>query len=225
MKDFSFLNNATPDFIDSMYTSYLKHPEQLDASWLAFFKGFDYSKQSSAIPEPSQVNYDSLENEFKVYQLIQAFRSRGHLLSDTNPIRKRKDRNEQLDLKDFGLGTPDLNVRFAAGKEINLPNATLSEILAALRSIYCSKIGFEFTYIESVERRNWFQQKIESNIPSNDYDLNLNTKKRGRPRKSENTAEQTATIIAVRQPEPVAFVEQKRKRGRPPKNQTANGSS
>lgn len=178
MKDFSFLNNATPDFIDSMYTSYLKHPEQLDASWLAFFKGFDYSKQSSAIPEPSQVNYDSFENEFKVYQLIQAFRSRGHLLSDTNPIRKRKDRNEQLDLKDFGLGTPDLNVRFAAGKEINLPNATLSEILAALRSIYCSKIGFEFTYIESVERRNWFQQKIESNIPSNDYDLNLNTKKR-----------------------------------------------
>ena len=49
--------------------------------------------------------------------------------------------------------------------------------------------------------------------------------KRGRPRKSENTAEPTENVIAASQPEPVAFVEQKRKRGRPPKNQTANGSS
>lgn len=177
MKDFSYLNNANPDFIDSLYQTYLNNPEALDPSWKAFFKGFDFAKQHNPDGETQQ-NLNQFEKELKVYQLIQDFRSRGHLLSDTNPIRKRKDRNAQLDLEDFGLSPDDLNLRFEAGKHLNLPNASLSEILEQLKSIYCSKIGYEFTYIESNERRNWFQQKIEERIPVVDFNLNLTTKKR-----------------------------------------------
>lgn len=177
MMDFSYLNNANPAFIDALYRTYLNNPEDLDASWLAFFKGYDFSKLQLADNEPD-IALNNLEKELKVYQLIHDYRSRGHLLSDTNPIRKRKDRNAQLNLEDFGLSSQDLNICFAAGKQLDLPNATLFEILEKLKSIYCSKIGFEFTYIESNERRNWFQNKIEERIPVIDFGLDLPTKKR-----------------------------------------------
>ena len=164
MKDFSYIYNADPLYIDSIYKEYLRNPESVDSSWKEFFKGFDFAKKYSdnGYSEVQHATTVIIQKELAVLSLIQAYRSRGHLLSDTNPIRKRKDRKPFLKLEDFDLEITDPVIRFEAGNEIGLPNAGLDEILNKLNSIYSDKIGFEYLHIESREKRNWLQDKIET---------------------------------------------------------------
>jgi 2-oxoglutarate dehydrogenase E1 component len=102
------------------------------------------------------------DKETAVRNLIQAFRSRGHLRAKTNPVRERKDRKERLNLADFGLSDADLDTKFRQGEDLGLgANATLREIIAALTSIYAGTVGFEYTYIRDPQVLDWFQQKTE----------------------------------------------------------------
>ncbi|MGI4823670.1 MAG: 2-oxoglutarate dehydrogenase E1 component [Janthinobacterium lividum] len=102
------------------------------------------------------------DKETAVRNLIQAFRSRGHLRAKTNPVRERKDRKERLNLADFGLSDSDLDAKFRQGEDLGLgANATLREIVAALTSIYAGTVGFEYTYIRDPQVLDWFQQKTE----------------------------------------------------------------
>ncbi|MGI4761487.1 MAG: 2-oxoglutarate dehydrogenase E1 component [Janthinobacterium lividum] len=102
------------------------------------------------------------DKETAVRNLIQAFRSRGHLRAKTNPVRDRKDRKERLNLADFGLSDSDLDAKFRQGEDLGLgQGATLREIVAALTSIYAGTVGFEYTYIRDPKVLDWFQQKTE----------------------------------------------------------------
>ncbi len=180
MSDFSFIANAHPSYIDSMYEKYLQDPAQVEESWRAFFRGFDYasgnghSENGAATAAAPAV----LDKEFKVLALIKAFRNRGHLLSTTNPIRERRDRHPNLKLEDFGLSEDDMDKAFQAGEEVGLKNATLKEIIAKMRKIYCGNIGFEYHHIQDREKRRWIRSKIENADPETGYGLNSDKKRR-----------------------------------------------
>ena len=180
MKDFSFIYNAHPSYVDTIYKEYLRNPESIDSSWKEFFKGFDFAKSfaenGSAQSQP--IATDLIQNELAVLALIQAFRKRGHLLSDTNPIRKRKDRKPFLELTDYHLENTDPKSRFVSGKAIGLENKGLVEIYQKLKTIYCQKIGFEYVHIESREKRIWLQEKIETRSLKDDCGFSLDVKKR-----------------------------------------------
>src|SRR6476620_11378325 len=101
MKDFSYITQSHPAYIESLYKDYVQNPESVDPEFRKFFEGFDFAISSGvnghavAATEPSaRVNVDGsqLEKEFAVYNLILAYRKKGHLVAHTNPIRKRKDR-------------------------------------------------------------------------------------------------------------------------------------
>ena len=181
MSDYSFIANAHPSFIESMYEKYQQTPEEVDTSWRAFFKGFDFalSANNGHSGENGTVSTtDALLKEFQVLALIKAFRNRGHLLSTTNPIRQRRDRHPNLSINDFGLGREDLNSVFAAGRECGLQNATLDQIIGYLKRIYCGNIGFEYHHIRDRNKRRWLRQKIESHHPDNNYDIPIEKKRR-----------------------------------------------
>ncbi|KXK17605.1 MAG: 2-oxoglutarate dehydrogenase E1 [Candidatus Parvibacillus calidus] len=178
MADFSFITNAHPNVIEQLYNDYLKDPESIDKEWKAFFAGFDYSLKYDGLSRPATTVPEDLSKEIGVSNLINAFRLRGHLLSSTNPIRRRKNRAPHLDLNDYGLSEADMNRHFRAGDILGLNNATLKEIIQHLKNIYCSNIGFEFAHIENWERRNWLQQKIENRTPLQDYGLSNDRKHR-----------------------------------------------
>ena len=94
MADFSFISNAHPNVIESLYHDYLKDPDSIDKEWKAFFAGFDYSVKFDGVSYQKEVKNtdpDLLSKEIGVTNLINAFRQRGHLLSTTNPIRNRKN--------------------------------------------------------------------------------------------------------------------------------------
>ncbi len=179
MKDFSAVFNADPGYIDQLYQQYLSNNESLDDSWKAFFNGFEFAERLAEADGKAGAGVGgNLEKEFKVMALIHGFRDRGHLLSVTNPIRKRRDRHPHLDLTDYGLVEQDLDQNFIAGGELNLPRASLRQILDKLKAIYCGPIGFEYNHINNKEKRMWLRDRIEKRAIEEDYGLNLDQKKR-----------------------------------------------
>ena len=180
MKDLSFIFNAHPSYIESMYTSYQQSPDNVEESWRLFFKGFDLALNSNGHADAGSTVVDSgnLTKELKVYAIIKAYRDRGHLRSTTNPIRARRDRLPDLDLKDFDLGDADLSSKFSVSSELGLQQATLKELIDKLEEIYAGNIGFETTHIQSREKRRWLREQIEKRKFSDDFGLDLNKKKR-----------------------------------------------
>ncbi|TXB67580.1 2-oxoglutarate dehydrogenase E1 component [Phaeodactylibacter luteus] len=182
MNDFSFIANAHPSYIDSMYEKYLQDPAQVEETWRAFFRGFDFASSSTngQSEAGTTVPAEALDKEFKVLSLIKAFRNRGHLLSTTNPIRQRRDRMPNLNLDDFGLSDADLNTSFEAGQEVGLGKATLSAIIDRMRKAYCGNIGYEYHHIQDRDKRRWIRTRIESmaNSAENAYGFDNDTKKR-----------------------------------------------
>jgi len=176
MSDYSFLANAHPSYIDKMYENYLADPNQVEESWRAFFKGFDYSQSTNGHAEGGTTTLSP--KEFQVLALIKAYRNRGHLLSTTNPIRKRRDRSPHLDLSDFDLSDADLDTVFEAGQEAGLENATLRQIVEHMRKVYCGNIGFEYHHIQDREKRRWIRARIESLQPDQSYNIPLEKKRR-----------------------------------------------
>ncbi len=183
MTDYSFIANAHPSYIDSLYEQYQDNPDGLEESWRLFFRGFDYgfgnvenraAVANGASITPGQVDFD----ELRVLALIIAYRNRGHLKSTTNPLKERKDRQPFLDLKDFSLTKNSLSKKFLAGKEIGLENATLQQIIDRLEAVYCGNIGFEFHHIQDRNKRRWLRRRIEKHTPDKQFDLTLNEKKR-----------------------------------------------
>ena len=178
MKDYSYVFNAHPSFIDSMYQKYQEDVQSVDEGWRVFFDGFEFGNKASdsglLAGSGGQIN----EKEFGVFAIIEGFRKRGHLLSTTNPIRKRRDRKPHLDLNDYRLSEEDLNNTFSVGRLIGLENATLRQILDRLHSIYAKNIGFEFAHIENRDKREWLKKQIEARSVNPDFGIKLPQRKR-----------------------------------------------
>ena len=164
MDPFSYVANADTQVIADLYDAYQKDPNSVDSSWRDFFKGFDFSQVWLADqPTATAANADSahVQKEMSVISLIKAFRSRGHLLSKTNPVRERKDRQPRLAITDYSLTEADLDTVFQAGVFLGIGPATLRTIQDALHKIYAGTIGFEYSYIREVNTKEWLRNKIE----------------------------------------------------------------
>jgi 2-oxoglutarate dehydrogenase E1 component len=174
MDKFSYIGNAEPQYIETLYLNYKKNPESIDAEWVKFFQGFDFA-QSNFLKNGSQPQYTSnLRDELKVYNAILAYREKGHLIAKTNPLHPRKDRNANLTPAQLGFSEDDLQTTFAIGYEIGLENAPLQNILTKLETLYAGSIGFEYDYIIDPAEKKWLQQNIESGRPQ----LSVDKKKR-----------------------------------------------
>lgn len=168
MKDFSYITNSHPSYIENLYNDFVQNPESVDPDFRKFFEGFDYAVANGtnghavASVSGSPAVAGDLTKEFSVYSLIQAYRKKAHLVADTNPIRKRKDRGANLELKYFGLTAADLGQTFVSSQFIGLPNATLQQIIDKLEAVYCRSVGVEYQYIVSQEKIDWLQQEFET---------------------------------------------------------------
>jgi 2-oxoglutarate dehydrogenase E1 component len=177
MNNFSYIFNAHPSYIEGLYLTYKSNPDELDSGWKLFFEGFEFGGNQNGIGNAA-VSVDEITKEFGVLSIIHGFRQRGHLLSTTNPIKKRKDRLPHLDLTDYMLDETDLDRVFRAGEEIGMNGVTLRQILERLRLIYCGNLGVEFSHIENREKRLWLRDKIENRNLNEDFGHSIEKKKR-----------------------------------------------
>ena len=173
--DYSYVSTSDNAFIDGLYADYKRNPESVDVSWRQFFKGVDFAF-SEAVTSGPAIETNNLAKEFKVYRLIEAYRSRAHLVSTTNPIRERMNRFPRLDLEDHGLSAADLETSFYIGESLGLKNAKLKDIIIHLKDIYCGNIGVEYMHINDSEVREWFEKKFENG--AKDRNFSIEKKKR-----------------------------------------------
>lgn len=162
MDRFSFLGSAHGAFVEDVYEQYLENPDAVQASWRSFFQGYDFAREVYG-EVTTEVVPESVTKEFRVLDLIDGYRSRGHLFTKTNPVRERRKYSPTLAIENFGLSADDLNTVFQAGSEVALGPVTLQEIIAHLETVYCQSIGVEFMYIREVEERNWIKERLHKN--------------------------------------------------------------
>ena len=176
MDRFSFLNAAHTEFFAQLYDQYLENPDSVEPSWRSFFQGFDFGISSSNGESASDVTLSTssegqdfseisakLHKEFQVLKLIEAYRTRGHLFTKTNPVRDRRTYSPTLEIENYGLSQSDLNTVFDAAKVINIAPCSLSDIITHLDKIYCQSIGVEYMYIRKPEVIDWIQKKLGKN--------------------------------------------------------------
>ena len=166
MDKYSFLNAAHTAYFAEMYEKYLHEPDSVEASLRAFFQGFDFgieNNQNGHSKTSEKEIPKHLEREFKVVQLIDAYRKSGHLFTKTNPVRERRTYSPNLDIKNFGLSVDDLNEVVGAGETMGIGPSTLSQIIKHLQDIYCDSIGIEYMYIRNPKRVRWIKDKLHKN--------------------------------------------------------------
>jgi 2-oxoglutarate dehydrogenase E1 component len=158
MDKFTFVGNGDINAVESLYDQFLADPSQVDETWQQFFAGFDFAKANFDLEGDVPEN---VLKEFKVIELIEAYRKCGHLFTHTNPVRERRKYVPTLDITNFGLDQSDLELEFQAGSRIGVGTTKLKNIIAQLDSIYCESIGVEYTYIRKPDEVKWLQSKIE----------------------------------------------------------------
>lgn len=169
MDKFTFVGNGDVNAVSALYEQFLEDPNQVDETWQQFFAGFDFAKANfdteGDVPE-------NVLKEFKVIELIDAYRKCGHLFTKTNPVRERRKYVPTLDIEEFGLEKADLEVEFQAGSRIGIGTAKLKDIVAHLEATYCDSIGVEYTYIRKPSEVEWLQEKIEKGTNRTKFSVN-----------------------------------------------------
>jgi len=165
MDKFSFLNAAHTGFIADLYDQYLVNPDAVEPSWRSFFQGYDlanedysFSEEETPVGIPQEVR-----KEFLVADLINGYRTRGHLFTETNPVRDRRQYTPSLELDNFRLDENDLDKEFSAGDILGLGRVKLSVIVNHLKKVYCDSIGVEYMYMRNPEKLKWWQQRLNEN--------------------------------------------------------------
>ncbi|PWT97206.1 MAG: 2-oxoglutarate dehydrogenase E1 component [Bacteroidetes bacterium] len=188
MKDFSYITNSHPAYIESLYQDFVKDPNSIDPELKKFFEGFDFAMSQArassngnghllaTTPETtvetvtvapsimSTTDGVDWKKELGAYRLILGYRNKGHLLAKTNPIRARKDRGANLELSFLGFTDEDLDKNFFAGNLIGLGTTTLRRILEHLQKCYADHVGIEFKYMSNQTKVDWLTNEMEKNF-------------------------------------------------------------
>jgi len=164
MDNLSYLSGTDASAVDELYRQYLKDKTSVDTSWQQFFNGFEFARTNY---EATGEIPDKVRKEFNVINLINGYRTRGHLFTDTNPVRERRKYAPTLAIENFGLAESDLNEVFQAGTQIGIGPAKLSVIIAHLHETYCRSIGAEYMFIRDPQKLKWLQERMErsQNLP------------------------------------------------------------
>ena len=114
------------------------------------------------MPDIAVSHDDEVSKQARILELIHAYRVRGHLMADTDPLEYKQRSHPDLDVTTHGLTLWDLDREFATGdfagdKRFML----LRDILGVLRNAYCRTVGIEYMHIQDPEQRRWIQERVE----------------------------------------------------------------
>ncbi|MGI8559835.1 MAG: 2-oxoglutarate dehydrogenase E1 subunit family protein, partial [Luteimonas sp.] len=170
---------ANAAFIEDLYEQYLVDPDSVGAKWKAWFDGLG-GREAGDVPHSAVMDAVAQagrranrgngsaagtgdERERAVGRLITAYRSRGHLGADLDPLDMvEKPEAPDLDIAFHGLSESDLSSEFSTGGVAGRERMPLGELLKLLKSTYTGPIGAEFMHIADAEQRRWMYERLES---------------------------------------------------------------
>lgn len=157
----SFANLGNLELMEELYERWRKNPSSVDPSWQHFFEGMQLG---SELPKALPVRQES--SDLRVYYLIMAYRTYGHLMARFNPLAtSAPPLPNELKLESFGFSSKDLESDFPTGGFLKQQRAPLKDLIAALERTYCGAIGIEYMGLGSVEMEKWIQSQIEPIFP------------------------------------------------------------
>ncbi|MFT4752687.1 MAG: 2-oxoglutarate dehydrogenase E1 component [Salibacteraceae bacterium] len=165
MDKFSYVGNGDVGAVNAVYEQFQANPDSVDASWKEFFQGFEFALEQYDEGASAQ----SVEKEFKVFQLIEGYRTRGHLFTKTNPVRARRPYTDTISAEYYGFTAQDMDTVFHAGNKLGLGAVKLKEIVSFLEDTYCRSIGVEYVYNRKPEQLEWIIERIEKNRNTPSY--------------------------------------------------------
>jgi 2-oxoglutarate decarboxylase len=121
---------------------------------------------------------DDITKSARVHELIHAYRVRGHLMADTDPLEYKQRKHPDLDINQHGLTLWDLEREFATGGFGGRPRMRLRDILGVLRDSYCRTVGIEYMHIQNPEERAWIQDRVERPHGRPDHDEQMSILRR-----------------------------------------------
>jgi 2-oxoglutarate dehydrogenase E1 component len=181
----TFLTGANAGFIAELYARFLEDPRSVDESWRRFFsemnddvttllteaRGPFWAKREPPIigngaASAAEVDEDALRrattDSIRALQLIRAYRVRGHLEADLDPLGlEKRGPYPELDYRSHGFTASDLDREIFIANLFGRERASLREIIAILRETYCGRIGVEYMHIQSPAERAWIQERFE----------------------------------------------------------------
>nr|WP_269670677.1 2-oxoglutarate dehydrogenase E1 component [Stenotrophomonas sp. SY1] len=193
MKQFaqtSQLAGGNASYVEDLYEQYLVSPDSVDPKWKSYFDGFK-GREAGDVPHSAAIAHITEaaknagnvgggtgdERERNVGRLITAYRSRGHLGANLDPLGLTPPINPpDLGLPFHQLTDADLNDEFSTGGVGGQPRMKLRDLLARLKATYTGSIGAEFMYIAEVEQRQWLYKRLEQ--AGGNYNLDADTKRR-----------------------------------------------
>ncbi|MDO5737022.1 MAG: multifunctional oxoglutarate decarboxylase/oxoglutarate dehydrogenase thiamine pyrophosphate-binding subunit/dihydrolipoyllysine-residue succinyltransferase subunit [Propionibacteriaceae bacterium] len=126
-------------------------------------------------PDVSAHRANQVSKTGRVLELINAYRSLGHLIADTDPLEYSQRSHPDLRLETHGLSIWDLDRQFAVGTFFAEERAflPLREILSILQDSYCRTVGVEYMFISDPSEREWFQQRVEKPLQALAHDEHM----------------------------------------------------
>src|SRR6185437_2188559 len=125
------------------------------------------------IQDISASHEDDINKTARVQELIESYRTRGHLMADTDPLEYKQRRHPDLDVVSHGLTLWDLEREFATGGFGGKKLMKLRDVLGVLRDSYCRTIGIEYMHIQNPAQRRWIQEKVERKYETIPHDEQL----------------------------------------------------
>ena len=161
----TFATRFNADVLDDAYARWQRDPLSVESSFAAFFEGFELG----AI-QPAQKNGNSAGPgtcgdgglQTRVDALVYSYRTLGHLNALTNPLQETATEHPLLALRELGFEEKDLDLVVSSKFFLGGQAMKLREMIAKLRAIYSSEIGFEYMHIQNPRVRNWLREKIEA---------------------------------------------------------------
>lgn len=158
MEKFGYMQRPNLEYIETQYQAYLKDPASVDAQWAKFFEGVEFAQ---SLNSGSSAGGGLSAKEIQVQNLIDTYRTYGHLLAKLDPLNLQVRDAAILDLKNFGLDEKDLGTQFQAGASIGKPNATLKDIIEHLKAVYSGTLACDIAGCEP-NIQKWFREQFES---------------------------------------------------------------
>ncbi|MDQ3546570.1 MAG: 2-oxoglutarate dehydrogenase E1 component [Verrucomicrobiota bacterium] len=163
----SFATRGNLDLIDDQYRRWENDPDSVDATWRAFFEGFElgntpHRNGATAVAAPPRTGTSEAPLQTRVDGLVYAYRTLGHTIARVNPLADKRPENPLLTLRELGFSEKDLDLQVSSKFFLHNKKMTLRAMIATLEEIYADAIGAEFQHIQNPRIRNWVRDRIES---------------------------------------------------------------
>jgi 2-oxoglutarate dehydrogenase E1 component len=191
-KKTSFLAGNNSSFIEEFYSEYLSNPQNLPEGWKTFFDSLSDDKEvihksfkgpswapkkeriknkniSSTVVEKKDedlkapaLTEQSTKDSVRAIMLIRAYRIRGHLIANLDPLSiQKREEHQELKPETYGFKDSDYDRKIFLDGVLGLQHANLNEILDILKKTYCSKIGYEFMHMGDPDEKSWIRNRVE----------------------------------------------------------------